>query len=112
MNLDPDMQSLMEAANMEYVVIADTKSFNKPGLNPTTKNGTEMGIVRAGFTFPALANVNGWLSIASNKWVMLSACKPVTFTPPPVDPPASNDYVRAVLIKSDGTSDEYSMVKQ
>jgi len=110
MELDPDMQDLMEAAEMQYVVTMDTKSYNKPGLNPTTKNGTEMGIVKTGFTFTPLSNINGWLSIAANKWIMASACKPVIVVPP--DPPASNDYVRAVLIKADGTSDEYSMVKQ
>ena len=110
MELDPDMQSLMEAADMKYVVTIDTESYNKPGLNPITKNGTRMGLVKVGYQFTSLANINGWLSIAANKWVMASACKPVTVLPP--DPPASNDYVRAVLIKADGTNDEYSMVKQ
>jgi len=111
MELDPDMRSLMEAADMQYTVIVDTKSYNKPGLNPTTKNGTEMGIVKAGFVFTPLSDVNGWLSIVYNKWIMASACKPVTVPPPPVDPPASNDYVRAVFVKTDGTADEYSMDK-
>ena len=110
MDLDPDMQSLMKAAEMQYVVMRDTKSYNKPGINPTTKNGTEMGIVKTGFTFTPLSSINGWLSIAANKWVMASACNPVIVEPP--EPPVSNDYVRAVLIKADGTIDEYSMVRQ
>jgi len=75
---------------MEYKVIRDTKSFNKAGLNPTTKNGTEMGIVRAGFIFSDVGNQNGWLAIALNKWVKASDCELTTVTPPPpppVDPP-------------------------
>jgi hypothetical protein len=68
-------------------VVVRTKSYNKPGLNPTTKNGTDMGWVEVGFQFMSVSVQSGWLAIASNKWVMASACRDVEPVEP-VDPPA------------------------
>jgi len=71
----------------QFKVITKTLSFNKPGLSPTEKNGTDMGFVQPGFVFTPGAYQNGWLAIASNKWVMASACQEIAVEPPPVDPP-------------------------
>jgi hypothetical protein len=71
-----------------YEIIARTLTFNKPGLSPTEKNGTDMGYVSSG-TFTPTREVNGWLDMTPNRWIMKSACKVVTVTPPPppVEPP-------------------------
>lgn len=62
-------------------------AYNKPGLSPTTKNGTDVGWVNSGFVFTAGAVQNGWLAILPNKWVKLSDCEVVSVTPPPDEPP-------------------------
>lgn len=67
---------------MKYKVKARTRAFNKPGLSPTEKNGTDMGWVETGSIFETNVMQNGWLALASNKWVMKSACEPVSTTPP------------------------------
>jgi hypothetical protein len=79
-------------AEMEYKITTRTKAYNKPGINPTTKNGTDMGWVDIGFTFTSTRIINGWIAILDNKWVMASACKTVT-TPPPDEPPVDSPPV-------------------
>lgn len=73
---------------MNYRVKYDTKTYSKPGISPTEKNGNEVGIMRAGVVFVATVKQNGWLSIASNKWVMESACEKLSDVPPPDEPGA------------------------
>ena len=96
-----------------YKVITKTLTFNKPGLSPTVKNGTDMGYVLPGLEFTAGAYVNGWLSITPNRWVMASACKEITVTPP-IDPPTSKEVVQirygtktGDVITWDGTGRQY-----
>jgi len=85
----------------QYIVVTRTKSFNKPGINPTTKNGTDMGwedIISTPFT--PVAAQNGWLAISSNKWIMLSACREYQQVPPP--PPVPTQSRRQERTSNDG----------
>jgi hypothetical protein len=67
---------------MVYKIIARTLTYNKPGLSPTVKNGTDMGWVSSG-TFISTREVNGWLDMAPNRWIMKSACEVVDDEPEP-----------------------------
>lgn len=91
---------------MRKKVIKRTLSFNKAGLNPTTKNGTDMGWVDIGFsldgsgTFEPMNSQNGWLAISSNKWIKESDCEDATMTPP-VDPPPVDTFPSYIPIGSE-----------
>jgi len=89
---------------MEYRTLYRVKAFNKPGLSPTEKNGTDVGYVPGGYTFTPVSNVNGWLAIASNQWVPAYACEQFVVVPPP-EP--SSAWVRAVLIDAKGVLVEF-----
>jgi hypothetical protein len=63
---------------MGYKVNIKTKAFNKPGISPTTKNGTDLGWVEAGFMVPDEARlINGWFEIMHGgrlKWIKKLDC--------------------------------------
>lgn len=77
-----------------YVVTAYTRA----GLSPTEKQGNVSGNVFAGFTFEDVGVIRGWVGIASNKWIPLSATE-VYSEPPPVDPPITSAYPERFMVR-------------
>ena len=82
---------------MQYTVENKTLSFSKPGLNPTTKNGTDKGYVSPSSTpFTPLSNIRGWLEYSAGRWIKQSDCEAIIET----DPPPLPELERALLQKS------------
>ena len=62
----------------KYKIVSRTLTFNKPGLSPTVKNGTDKGWVSSG-EFTPLREINGWLEMEINRWVGLLNFIPIWF---------------------------------
>lgn len=80
-NMDEDMKNLIAAADIrpKWRVVKRTMARRKP------VNGIQLGYIQAGFVFYSAWWKDGWISITSNKWILLSACEQVVEQP--TDPP-------------------------
>lgn len=121
--LDPHMQSLMDNAMDIYKGTARLLTNIKPmDGSPTVAQLQPSWYVygEKSTTGSDLVNIMAYYKGNESAKVVLSKlCKTsitnltltVVVIPPPVDPQPADEYVRAVMIREDGTSDEYTMNK-
>ena len=122
--LDPHIKSLMDNAMTKYKGTARLLTNIKPMDGSPTVAQLQPGWYVYGeksTTGSDLINITAYYKGSEAAKASLSKICKVSITnltlleivlPPPVNPPSVDEYVRAVLIKADGTADEYLMDKQ